>query len=565
MVHPLFRSKNGAILYRELPEVMRLYDNRTPGPDGQLGDLEAFLFGFGHMLDRYEATLEQFYADGFLDPVTLSGEEVAIQGWLLPYVAELFGVELLAPDADSRRRELAASIWIARRRGTKAAIDHAAETILDAPVVVVDGSRRVLRTPHMGPMVTHRERVGLWHPKDANILLEDLPPHAPETHETGFAATRPKRHAGLPVGTPDTRRHMRARAVGLERPDADVRPVSGSGDLDSLASFAVQDRRGVPCFPDSYEDRSLRTPDSRGPRPNRPRFTALKRPDAVNLFIRPPDGFFDAHIIELAEAPVIEDGAVARPAALGEDDETDQVYFNDLGEVAIAPATAGPDGQHVIDGLKFAGTLLIEAGTDVRLENCAIGTLRFASDYEGDFHAKSCLFVEIDADDYPIADAEPAPVFEYVTVTESAAFAVVLASDCLFAGTLTVAGDGTDAMLGCIRYSRVPSDFDRDRVHMYLSTFGSAQFQIRPCIEESPGNFVSRIPELGEQGFGVLADTNPAAVAQGAEDGGEVGAYHDQHHLSRLRAALLKAGRYAPAGRRIFGHYDMRLLANLPD
>lgn len=566
MVHPLFKSKNGAILYRELPEVMRLYDNCDPGA-GRLGDLEAYLFGFGHLLDRFDATLEQFHADGFLDPVVPAGDEVAIQGWLLPYVAELFGVELVAPDPDSRRRELAASIWIARRRGTKAAIDHAAETLLDAPVVVVDGGRRVLRTPKLvSSLTTHREVTGLWHPKDANILLEELPPTDPTTHETGFAATRPAAHAGLPLGTPDTRRRMRARAGGLIRPDADVRPIDGSGTEEGLASFFIADRRGVPCFADSYEDRSLRTPDMRTPRANRPRFTTLKKPDAVTLFVRPPAGFFDAITVTITAAPELAAGAVVRPDALPEDAEIAQAFFEASAEtLVVTPETAGDDGRHVIDGLKFDGTVEIATDTDVHLEHCAIGTLRFAADYAGRaFGAWSSIFGSVEADGFAITDGGPAVLLEYVTVIGPAAFGVLLASDCLFLGPLTVAGDGGEGMVGCVRFSRVPEDFDRSHVHVYQSTFGPADLMVWPCIEEEPGTFVARVPVLGEKGFGVLSDVNPDAVRRGAEDGGELGAYHTRHHLARLDAAVRKAEAYAPAGRQVFAIYDKRLLATLP-
>ena len=48
------------------------------------------------------------------------------------------------------------------------------------------------------------------------------------------------------------------------------------------------------------------------------------------------------------------------------------------------------------------------------------------------------------------------------------------------------------------------------------------------------------------------------------EDGGELGAYHDAYHLVRLTAAARKATMHAPAGRRIFSRYDIRLLADLP-
>lgn len=574
MSHPLYKSKNGAILVAELPNVMRLYDTRDP-ENGKLGDLEAFLYGFGHMLDRYEATLEQFYADGFLEEVDVSGDPTAIQGWLLPYVAELFGVDLLAPDPESRRRELASGIWIAKRRATKTAIDQAAESMVDAPVVVVDGSRRIVRTPTLASgIMSHREITSLWHPKDANILQQELPLENPTTHVTGFDAKRPKRHDGLPIGTPDTKRHMRARAGGLNRPDSDVRPVDGSGEADALSAFFVTDRRGVPCFPDSYEDRSLRTPDMRAPRIGRPRFTYLKKPDALTLFVRPPTGFFHSGIVRRNRNVTIRQGDYVRPQNVSSDVPKENVYFDSFGATAnLRGNNDSSDRRHIIKGLKFSGTLLINNNTQVYLEDCAIRKICFTDNYDSrGFHARNCIFDEFVSDNVAPASEEPLVVLEYVTVMAAGRFNMLHASDCLFGGTLEVNGDGSEDMAGCIRYSRVPSAFDRTHIHMYQSSFGPANFQPWPCLpvenEEEDAEEVmqlgERLPLIGEPGWGVLSDVNPPEVRNGAEDGGEVGAYHDSFHLARLDAAIKKAGQYTPAGRQVFGHYDTRLLANLP-
>ena len=57
-----FRTQNGALLFRELPEEYR-YRDREHHPEP--GDLEAYLHGFGYVLDRMRLTLEQSYADAF--------------------------------------------------------------------------------------------------------------------------------------------------------------------------------------------------------------------------------------------------------------------------------------------------------------------------------------------------------------------------------------------------------------------------------------------------------------------------------------------------------------------
>ena len=63
---PDLRTVAGLLLYRHLPEEHRYRDNPS---NTEMGDLEAYLHGFGFMLDRGRATLEQLYADSFADPV----------------------------------------------------------------------------------------------------------------------------------------------------------------------------------------------------------------------------------------------------------------------------------------------------------------------------------------------------------------------------------------------------------------------------------------------------------------------------------------------------------------
>jgi hypothetical protein len=567
MTHPLYKSKNGAILYGELPSVMRLYDN-VDAMAGRKGDLENFIHGFGHMLDRFEATLEQFYADGFLETVSPSGDPTMIQEWLLPYVADLFGVTLVAPDPDSRRRELASSIWVAKRRGTKAAVDHAAETILDLPVVIVEGSSRVAKTPNLkDPLITHREVTAKWHPKDANILLEPLPASTPLTHEIGFDATRPNAHAGLVRGTPDARRHMRALQGGLNQPDADVRPTKGSDGIDTLSPFYIMDRRGVPCFPDSYEDRSMRAPDMRTPAKNRPAWTELKRPGAVNLFIRPPSGFCKSTDIRLNRAPNFDDGEVQRNGPILQNNAIADVFFDAPSTTRIIRSSNADElGKHHITDLKFSGTLTIRGGTDVILENCAISTLEIASNFTGRaIHLRNCLFDQITSTATATEVSGVKIILEYVTVLGDATFTLVHASDCLFAGSLTVTGDGSEEKTGCLRYCRLPLGFDRAQVHTYLCSNGTANFLTVPCLPNSEDEILSeRQPIIGEVGYGVLSDKNSPEVMNGAQDGGELGAYHDSYHLARLTAAKRKAQGYVPAGTQVFGQYDKRLMADLP-
>ena len=201
-------------MWQELPEFLRTFDATTtiqpagaPGPIEMPGDLQAFLLGFGHVLDRFDATLSQFYADGFMAPDPVK-EMQEIQPWLVPYFADLFGVTLFGPDPKSRRSELSQAIWVARRRGTRLAVDRAAESILQRAVIAVPGIERVLFSPSLKtPLLTQSEITGEDHVKDALILHEDMP-------ASSAYSDMARRHHGLPLGT----RHGRAAdARGAQR------------------------------------------------------------------------------------------------------------------------------------------------------------------------------------------------------------------------------------------------------------------------------------------------------------------------------------------------------------
>lgn len=567
MTHPLYASRAGRVLYRELPQIMRQYDNRDP-ETGRLGDLEAFLFGCGHLLDRFDATLVQFHADGFLDPAGPPGNETGIQGWLLPYVAQLFGVELVAPDTDSRRAELAESVWIARRRGTLIAVDRAAEMVTGLPAVAVPGAARALRAADMRrPLMTQREISGRWHPADAAILHEALPgPAAPATHVTGFAATRPAAHEGLPCGLTDPRRAMRAVLSGIERADAELRPATGSGAPGDLVPFVIHHRRGRPCFPDSYEDRSPRTPDMRAPALRRRPAVGQARPDAVMLFLRPPTGIFTGTEPRLPAPSVVRGRLddVDLPPGLGRAD----VYHDTNTTLALTAANADAAGMHVIRGMKFHGTLQVHPGIELRLQDCAIRRLTGpTSAVAADsppvlIRARGCIFDLIDLAN--LRQSGATIEMEYCTVMASATLHLTRASEVLFNGALVVDGDGAGGVDGCLRYSIVPPGFDRSHVDLYRSERRVPLFLRWPCIQRGGVMVHDAVPAFGEPGYGVLSDSNPPAISQAAEDGGEIGIYHDRWHLARVGAALRKAGAALPAGQHVHARYDTRLLAPLP-
>ncbi len=547
MTHPLYLSKNGAILWEELPEALRLYDNATAtGP----GDLARFIDGFGHLMDRFEATLAQFHADGFAASLGPADPIAPMQSWVLPYVAELFGVTLFGPDPQSRASELAQAIWIARRRGSRLAIDRAAEAILGRAVVTVPGLSRTLFSPTLrARLLTHRELTGTPHPLDPLILHEPLGP-------AGTLSNLRRRHAGLPLGLRDIRGHMRAVATSTVRLGSEFRPVTDPvSGVQTLRRFVIVHPDGIPCFAASHEDRALRRPDIRAPRANRPAAAGLSRPDLVWLHVDPPAGLFRPGLIVTASAPVITGGSIQPPAA----PLADTLFRPPVASatVTLTPANAHPvSGRHIITGLRLDGELVIATGTHVTLNDCAIR--RVTQRAGARLSLSGCLLEEFTAD-----DGAALTRMEYVTVTRRTAARGLFASDCILMDPVfpvAVPAGGS-----CIRFSRLgPGAALPPWLRLQKTTRGPVPWLNWPCLPDSAGVHTTRVPGFGEPGYGVLSDTTPAAIANGAEDGGEPGVYHAAFHLARLTAAVRRAESYAPAGHRVIARYDLRLAAPLP-
>ena len=67
--------------------------------------------------------------------------------------------------------------------------------------------------------------------------------------------------------------------------------------------------------------------------------------------------------------------------------------------------------------------------------------------------------------------------------------------------------------------------------------------------------------QFGERGCGVLHPATPAAIRQGAEDGGEMGAYHGDYLTLLAEALVDKLQDYLPVGLDAVVVPDERLLS----
>ncbi len=482
MTHPLYLSKNGAILWEELPEALRLYDNATAtGP----GDLARFIDGFGHLMDRFEATLAQFHADGFAASLGPADTIPPMQSWVLPYVAELFGVTLYGPDPQSRANELAQAIWIARRRGSRLAVDRAAEAILGRAVVTVPGLSRTLYSPTLrARLLTHQELTGTPHPLDPLILHEPLVP------ASTLSALR-RRHAGLPLGLRDTGGHMRAVSSATVRLGSEFRPVTDPvTGLQTMRRFVIIHPEGIPCFPASHEDRALRRPDIRAPRANRPATAGLSRPDLVWLHVDPPPGLFRPGLTIRPSAPAIANGTVTpQPTPL-----TATLFRPPAASatITLTPANADPvSGRHRITGLRLDGELVIAAGTTVTLEDCAIR--RVIQRAGSRLTLTACLIEDFTAD-----DGIDLTRMEYVTVTRRTAARGLFASDCILMDPVFPAA--APAGGSCIRHSRLgPGAALPPWLRLQKTTRGPVPWLNWPCLPDGAGGRTTRVRALANR------------------------------------------------------------------
>ncbi|MEU9578110.1 hypothetical protein [Streptomyces chilikensis] len=115
--------------------------------------------------------------------------------------------------------------------------------------------------------------------------------------------------------------------------------------------------------------------------------------------------------------------------------------------------------------------------------------------------------------------------------------AVRIAENSVFTGRLHVARRG----VGCLRYSYVPPGSRTPRRHRCqpdLAGPGQAG-RVRPL-------FVSE--RYGTPGYGLLADACAEEIRRGADDGAEMGAFHDLYRPQREDGLRARLARYTPAG-----------------
>lgn len=544
------KTRAGLLLYRQLPEEYR-YQDRGTGQEP--GDLEAFLHGFGHLLDLIRGTTEQAYADAFAEETDIPSDEQGsprnIQTWLLPYLAQLLGAELLAPDPDRRLEELNNTVGWFKTKGTLHNIDSMADVVSGAETVLSEGWRRVLLTPRL-----------------------DLPPFTGDKDAMGEGD--PLGAPALPLGTPDFRFANRAvvdadGANPLYRLVMPDRNADGTIAADPITIYwKPRARQGVPCFAGAYDDTSVRTPDLRTP--DEPYVGPHPRRNQIH--VRPPWGLFEPKLrqvalpgggnpldFDLAETTRMQHyGPTEVLKAIGDPvDANGHLVSPAPDKIVVTGDLAIPADLSIsFENLLFRGKITVAANqadeTLLRLSKCAVATLTLEP--RGDnpmVEAQNCLFDAIDA---PNGFAQ----MVYCTVLGDARIERLWASDCLFAGPVLGVQCGDPA--SCVRYSSL----------LDLTDLAGCLAEDNPNNTEADPNFIRlyfqdngscvlRTAGYGEPGCGVLDLVTTPAIRQGAEDAGEMGVGHHLYSCAQVRALKTKLKRFLPLGQEISIRYDPRL------
>lgn len=502
-----------ALLGQWLPAVWRERD--------ETGDLDRLLSVYGELLDAFHTTVEQRRLDNFPDAAADGGH---CQPWLLPYFAQLLDVRMVSPDEDGRRAELADAVAWRQRKGTRVSIERIAEAVGRFEVEIQEGWQRVAVTPRIGQPLLPESSYG-----------EEAIPASAGMDERA-------RHPGLPAATVDLRYCSRAVQCEANNPAAHATRFAGQ-ELD----WRQIHRHGAPCAPGSFQDVSRRTPDLRTPGSRHG--VGLYHPRRVSLFLPPPEGFCSARARTVNWSDLPQSALVKV--------ETGSAKWN--GETLPLYVYTGLDAVPVkIKGVisltekaiyRFHNLWLdnkLEVGDGaVQMQNCAARQVK-VNTAERDvpvLEVRACLIKKVEA-------ARGLVQLEYATVLDTLLAEHLNASDCILMPELrkdTVDKDVPAA--GCIRYSRLfylPGDEELASTPWKADgAISQLTCHTASCTTATPW-FWSEA--FGQPGCGVLHPDGPEVFQDGAEDGGEMGAYHDQRLVLRQKAVLEKLREFLPVG-----------------
>jgi hypothetical protein len=124
-------------LWQLLPAVYRTADTDSLDAPGPLREL---LNRIGAQVAVVRRSIDRMWADQSIE---------TCDDWVIPYIGDLFGTNLLSNlDAVGQRRDVAKTIHYRRRKGTVEVLEELAQDITGWTAHVVEGFRRLARTRH---------------------------------------------------------------------------------------------------------------------------------------------------------------------------------------------------------------------------------------------------------------------------------------------------------------------------------------------------------------------------------------------------------------------------------
>jgi hypothetical protein len=511
------------LLYRILPSVYRERDESR--------DLQKFLNGCGLLLDQLHRTLLQRYADIF--PDSDPAFELDSQPWLLPYIAALLDVRLTSPLEAGQRAEIANAISWRKAKGTLRVVDEVAEAVGGLEVVVREGWQRVATTARVGMPLLPLESYGYAGDEPA---LQHAPLRA--------------RHPGLPAGTLDLRCPGSAVAAAADNPAARISRVDGNtyrwrqsslhGAPNCHADHSILPFPGrqADWIPGAFDDPSVRTVDLRNPNWRQ----GHAHPRRVLLYTATHAGFFAAteHRFQWSES-LLQDEAFLAVVSVVVEGERISCRNRSLDQgpwvpvvirmrVKLEPgesATLDPPVWR-FEGIVFSHTVEADIGR-LEFSRCAVLAVELSgSDPEGPvLSAEDSLFKRLQVDSGLVR-------LQYCTVLTTTIAERLQASDSIFNGPIRKDLDpATLPGEGCLRYSAVLAQQPGGELTFYRHQ------QLRAV-------FFSEA--FGQPGCGVLHPATAPEIAHGAEDGGEMGAYHHLYLVAGRQAVISKLQDFLPAG-----------------
>jgi len=492
-MNDMIKSRFGHALYEALPEVYRTRDN-PPDPDKERGHLAAYLDSCGELLDAVYNSLDQRYKDCF--PETC-------QEWLLPYFAQLVGATTLSPHSEGKREEIMHAVAWRQGKGSLRTIQEIAEKIGGfEKVLVQEGWKRVARTVHGDGLFVSPEIVDLHKksPKDF-IGHRNTVPHSVDVRKPSWIHGHPNPHAVLLYAPPFPGFFAEKEVVRFKwKSDTEWNPEN-SDWIDSW----FEGEKGEKIRPSEYMGIKFEY-DSDDVITctfyKKPEKTAIIRIEGDKQLPLPPGCSF----AEIKNKEPEEQKTVIR------------YRFSEIN----------------LDGCLEALT-----GTYLHFEKLAVRSVEVHNGVKktpiSGLVATDCLLQTVKAPNSFVR-------LEHCTVLGNMTAELLEASDCIFMETLYKNGKMRYPSPGVgIRYSRHGQEDVFDSWH-------SREYAFSDIVGNTTEMPVFYTREWGKPGCGVLHPASPEAIRHGAEDGGEMGAFHHRAYVQSWEAVTEKLNDYLPVG-----------------